>query len=221
MRRCTECAVDIEGTWSRCPLCDAPVEGDPSRSPLPAIPLFFSRRRVLRILFLSSIAVILGSFAAQLLLGREADGFGALRSLWLGVSAMWLLVLTAVRKQRNIAKNTVYLVILVGLVCVYWDYLTGWHGWALSYAVPIVCGSAILALLITVRVMRLEVAEYVVYSGLTILLGLAPIVFLALNWVTAPLPSAICGAISIIALVLLQIYRGAEVRHELAKRLHL
>lgn len=221
MKRCPECAVNIEGTWRHCPLCATPTTGEPTRSTFPAVPLTFSRRRILKILFLSSIALILGSMAAQLLLDRSPDGFGFLRSLWLGVTAMWLVVLMAVRKRRNVAKNIVYLVLLIGLVCVYWDYLSGWHGWSLSYAVPIVCGSSILALLITVQVMRIEVGEYIVYSGLTVLLGLAPIGFLVFGWVTQPLPSAICSAISIVALVTLQVYRGAEVRHELAKRLHL
>lgn len=221
MRRCTECAVDIEGAWTQCPLCKARVDGESSRNAFPSVPLTFSRRRVLRILFLSSIVVIVASFAAQLLFGRGPAGFGALRSVWLGISAMWLVVLMAARKRHNLAKNTVYLVFLVGAVCVYWDYLTGWYGWSLNYAVPIVSASAIVALLITVRVMRTEVGEHIVYSGLTVVLGLAPIVFLIFGWVNEPLPSAICGAISVTALVLLQLARGAEVRHELAKRLHL
>lgn len=221
MRRCTECSVDIEGAWTRCPLCAAPVTGEAVRSPIPAVPLEFSRRRVLRALFLTSLAVILASFVAQLLFSRGADGIGALRSVWLGVIAMWLVVLMAVRKRRNVAKGTVYLVILVGLVCVYWDYLTGWRGWSLTYAVPIVCACSIVALLITVRVMRIEVGEHIVYSGLAVLLGLAPIGFLVFGWVTTPLPSAICGALSLVALVVLPLARGREVRHELAKRLHL
>lgn len=221
MKRCTECTVDIEGAWNRCPLCAAPTAGEAARSPLPVVPLTFSRRRVLRVLFLTSIAVILASFFAQLLFRRELDGIGVLRSVWLGLSAMWLIVLMAVRKRRSVAKGTVYLVVLVGLVCVYWDYLAGWGGWSLTYAVPIVCASSIVALLITVRVMRIEVGEHIVYSGLTVLLGLTPIGFLAFGWVTNSLPSAICGALSLFALVLLQLLQGREVRHELAKRLHL
>ncbi|WP_022871083.1 DUF6320 domain-containing protein [Yaniella halotolerans] len=221
MKHCTQCTAQIEGDWQHCPLCETPTPGEPSHSPFPAIPLNYSRRRVVRILFFSSIAVILGSFAAQLLLERGSASIGSLRSVWLGVITMWLLVVMAARNQRNIAKNTVTLVLLVGLICVYWDYLTGWHGWALSYAVPIVCGTSILALLITVRVLRTEVGEHIVYSGLTVLLGLAPIGFLVFGWVTTPIPSAICGAISIIALVMLQVFRGADVRHELAKRLDL
>lgn len=221
MRRCTECCLDIEGSWTRCPLCTAPVSGQVTRSPLPAVPLRFSRRRVLSALFLTSIAVILASFVAQLLFSRGLDGIGVLRSVWLGVSAMWLVVLMAVRKRRNIAKGTVYLVGLVGLVCVYWDYLTGWHGWSLSYAVPIVCASSIVALLIAVRVIRIEMGEHILYSGLTVLLGLTPIGFLAFGWVGTPLPSAICGALSLFTLVVLQSGRVADARHELAKRLHL
>jgi hypothetical protein len=173
------------------------------------------------VLFLTSLAVILASFAAQLLFTREPADMGVLRFVWLGVITMWLVVLMAVRKRRNVAKGTVYLVVLVGLACVYWDYLTGWRGWSLTYAVPIVSACSIVALLITVRVMRIEVGEHIVYSGLTVLLGLAPIGFLAFGWVTSPLPSGACGALSLVVLVLMQLASGADVRHELAKRLHL
>lgn len=220
MRRCEECAVDIEGSWTRCPLCAAPVEGTPIPGPFPAVPLVFSRRRVLRVLFLVSIAVILASFAVQLFFAREPGAVGVLRSVWLGVSAMWLVVLMAVSKRRNVAKGTVYLVLVVGLVCVYWDYLNGWDEWSLTYAVPIVCACSIIALLITVRLMRIEVGDHILYSGLTVLLGVVPLGFLAFGWVTTPVPSAVCGALGVVALMSLVASRGAEVRHELAKRLH-
>lgn len=220
MRRCTACAVDLEGAWGHCPLCSAPVSGDPVPDPMPAVPLRFSRKRVLRALFLGSLGVIVASFAAQLLFLRDSDGIGVLRSVWLGVSSMWLVVMMAAAQRRNVAKGTVYLVVLIGLVCVYWDYLSGWDGWSLTYALPALCASAIIAVLITVRVMRTEVGEHILYSGLTVLLGLAPLVFLVLGWVTNPVPSVVCGALSICALVMVQAARGAEVRHELAKRLH-
>lgn len=210
MSRCVECVVEIEGTWAQCPLCGAWVEGEATQSPLPAVPLKYSRRRVLKILFLSSIAVILVSFAVQLFFTRGAAAVGAVRSVWLGIMTMWLLVTMTVRKRRNVAKNTVYLVVLVGLICVYWDYLTGWHGWSVSYAVPIVCASAIVGLLLTVRLLRTKVSEHIVYSGLTVLLGLAPIVFLIFGWVDDVLPSYICGGVAIIGLALLRIARAQK-----------
>lgn len=221
MMRCAACSVDIEGDWARCPLCGSATTGDPSPDPYPTVALRFTRRRVLRTLFLSSLVVIAASFVAQLLFARDGDGIGVLRSVWLGIAAMWLVVLMAARKRHNVAKGTLYLVILIGGVSLYWDYLTGWHGWSLSYAVPIVCACSVVALLITVRVMQVEIGDHILYSGLTVLLGLAPVVFLAVGWVNNPVPSVICGIVAVLALALLQIARGRPVRHELAKRLHL
>jgi hypothetical protein len=221
MKRCPDCAVGVEGEWTRCPLCGTALEGRPVPSPFPAVPLRFTRRRVLRVLTLTSLAVIALSFLAQLLFRPDQEGIGALRSVWLGIVATWLVVLVAVTKRRNLAKFIVYLVALAGGVCVYWDYLTGWDAWSLTYVVPILCAASLIGLVITVRVVRMQVGDYVVYSGLTVLLGLTPIVFLALGWVGTVIPSAICGGLSEVAIVLLLTVRGGAVRHELAKRLHL
>jgi hypothetical protein len=221
MRRCPDCSVDVEGEWTRCPLCSTSLEGRAVPSPYPAVPLRFTRRRLLRILTLTSLAVIALSFLAQLLFRPDQHGIGALRSVWLGVVATWLVVLVAVSKRRNLAKFIVYLVALAGGVCVYWDYLTGWDAWSLTYVVPILCAASLIGLLITVRAVRMQVGDYIVYLGLTVLLGLTPLVFLALGWLGTVIPSAICGGLSVVAIVLLLTVRGGVVRHELATRLHL
>lgn len=223
-RVCPQCKVDIQGQWARCPLCGAITHnGTAGRadSPLPTIPLTFSRRRMTKVLLLVSVAVVLASFGLQLVFHRGTGQVGALRSIWLGVAAMWLVVLMAVRKRGNIAKGTVYLVVLVGLVTAYWDYLTGWHGWSLTYVVPIVCAFSIVALLIAVRMMRMEVGDYTVYTGLTVLLGLVPILFLVLGWVRNPIASAICIGVAAVALVVQILTQRREVGQELAKRLRL
>ncbi|AXK44277.1 DUF6320 domain-containing protein [Brachybacterium saurashtrense] len=221
MRRCPDCRLAVEGEWARCPLCTAPLTGESAPSPLPAVPLRFTRRRVLRVLTLTSLAVIGLSFLAQLLFDADRESIGALRSIWLGVVATWLVVLVAAGKRRNLAKFVVYLVALAGGVCVYWDYLTGWDAWSLTYVVPILCASSLVGLMITVRVIRMPVGDHVVYTGLTVLLGLTPLVFLALGWVGTAIPSALCGALSLVVLAALLTMRGGAVRHELATRLHL
>lgn len=221
MRRCTSCIIRVEGEWSRCPLCGATLTGLATPDPYPAVPLRFSRRRLLQALSLTSIGLVLLSFLAQLLFDPHQAGLGALRSVWLGVAAMWLIVFMAVRKRHNLAKNTVYLVVLTSLVCVYWDYLSGWGAWSLTFVVPILCGSALIGLLIAVWALGIEVGEHIVYSGLTVLLGLTPIVFLVFGWVGTPLPSVICAVLSLVALGVIRRERGRDVSHELAKRFHL
>lgn len=219
MRRCPDCAVDVEGNWSTCPLCGTATVGEVVPGPLADAPLRYSQRRLLRALFLTSLALIGLSFLAQPLFSPGVPG--VLRSVWLGLVAMWLVVLMAVRKRRNPAKSTVYLVVLVGLVSVYWDYLAGWGAWSVTYVVPILCGSSVLAVLIIVRLMRIEVGEHIVYTGLTVLLGLVPLLLLALGLVTTALPSLLCGGLSVLAMLLIRLLRGRDVDHEVAKRLHL
>lgn len=221
MSTCPECAVQVEGDWTRCPLCAAALSGGGAAGPWPVVPLRFSRRRVLRVLSLASLAVIVLSFLAQLLFQPEAKGLGALRSTWLGIATTWLVVVMAISKRRNIAKAVVYLVVAAGAVSVYWDYLTDFSGWSLTYVVPIVCFASIVGLLLTVRLIRMETADHIVYTGLVVLLGLTPLLFLALGWVGTWIPSAICGALSAAAVVLLLTVGGGAMRHELAQRLHL
>ncbi|PWH05413.1 hypothetical protein DEO23_12580 [Brachybacterium endophyticum] len=221
MRRCAACAAGIEGEWDRCPLCGAQLFGHPSPDPLPSVPLRFSRRRLLRILVLVSLALIALSFVVQLWLGHRPSQFGAERSVWLGVCTMWLVTLMAVRGRRHLARGTLQLVVVISLVCTYWDYLTGWNSWSLSFAVPIVCACAIVALAILEQTVRHEAGEHVVYGSLTAGLGIVPIVFLLLGWVTTPIPSAICVAVALLTLAMLFVERGGEMRHEFGKRLHL
>lgn len=226
MSTCPDCRLRVEGDWEHCPLCGSALEGRAPRGgaasdPFPTVALRFSRRRVLRVLALTSLGVIALSFLAQLLFRDDVETLSAWRAVWLGIVTTWLVVLMAVSKRRNLAKFIVYLVVAAGGVSVYWDFLTQWSGWSLTYAVPILCAASIIGLLITVRLIRMALADYVVYSGLTVLLGLTPIVFLALGWVGVAVPSVICGALSIAVVVLLFTLRGSAVRHELAPRLHL
>jgi hypothetical protein len=221
MKWCPECKVRIEGTWARCPLCAAGLEGSAGPSPLPSVPLVFSHRRLSRILVLCSLAVIAVSLAAQLLFARDRGDIGVLRSVWMGLAAMWLVVVMAVRTRRNIARGTVSLMVVVGLVCVYWDYLTGWPGWSLTYAVPIVSACSIIAVLVTVGATRMAVGDRVLYIVLTVVLGLFPVVFLLCGWVSDPGPSLASGLLALTLLAAVLRTRRRALSHELARRLHL
>lgn len=221
MNSCAECGVDVEGRRSKCPLCGANLQGEAVPAPLPTVALEYSRRRLYQVVLLVSVAGVLVSFAVQLFFPHDDASLGVGRSIWLGVSAMWLVVLTSVRKRSNVAKSTAYLVVIVSLVCVYWDYLTDWHQWSLTYTVPIVSAAAAVGLLITVRLMRLDVGDYIVYSWQTVVFGVVPIIFALLGWTTNPLPSFICGGITAGIVAPIELARARSMAHELGKRLHL
>lgn len=221
MNRCNACTVEVRGTWSICPLCRAPLPAPPAAvavNPLPDVPLRFDWKQVLRALVGVSVVVIGAALAALVLVPERLVW---LRMTGLGLAALWLVVLIAVRKRRNVAKTIVYLVIAASLLSVYADQLTGWQAWSTTFVIPIICSASIVGLLIAVRIARMQPVDYLVYSWLTILMGVAPASFLAFGWVTHPLPSWISVAMGMLMLVWMQMFHGADVQHELRKRLHL
>lgn len=244
MRRCDACAVNIEGEWQACPLCGEGIGGEggalpgsPTRgaqssadlaggtdlvpSPFPDPPLRFSRRRLLKVLFLTSVAATLVSVVIQLVFRTWFEGLGERRYVWLGVVTMWLVVLTAVRQRHNVAKAALYWVVIVSLLAAYWDYFTGWEAWSLTYAIPIVAAFALVAMLIITWGTQMEPRECVIYSLLAAIFGLVPAIFLIVGLVTDPWASIVCVVLSVVTLVVIAFARGRHIRHEVRKRFDL
>lgn len=219
-RRCPGCGVGVHGSWEHCPICHAelpvPLVGD--FSPYPDVPLRASNRLLVSLLMIVSLVVIAGSLLAQVFFGGRIEG---LRLVWFTLAALWLVILTVARQRRNVAKSIASVVVLVSLACVYADYLAGWSAWSLTWVVPLMCLGSLAVMLVAVRFTGLEVGDYIIYSWVIVLLAVLPGLFIALNWVTNPLPSWISVAGSFGMLVFIQIWRGAEVQHELRKRMDL
>lgn len=220
MNRCPKCGIDLRGDWERCPLCRTYVEeGEVAPAPWPDIPLRFDTGQLFRALLLVSVLMIVsGLVALRLFFPGPLEG---LRVVAFGLAALWLVAIIAVRKRRNLAKSIVYLVVIVSLLSLYGDYLDGWQGWSTTFVIPITCSASIVGLLIAARVARMSPGDYIVYSWLTGLMGVVPGLFIALGWVTNPLPSWISVALSFLMLMIMPLVRGAEIQHELTKRLNM
>lgn len=217
MRRCPECQADIKGNWTKCPLCHTPLEGGkPVSSPYPDVALRFDRNKGQRILVVASFFIILASFPLGLFWRGQ---FGGLQGALFGILTMWLAVLVLIRKRRNLAKGILYLLVSLSLICAYLDYLVGWTGWSLTYAIPILCCSSLLAMFLAVRFVKMKAGDYVLYVLSAALLGLVPMLFLILEWVFNPIPSWTSVGLSVVLLLLILLFRGSEIRRELAKRL--
>lgn len=219
MNTCPDCRIDVRGDSQHCPLCGGPLEPGPAPAPAPwpDIALRFDRGRIWRALALWSLVVVVGTLAA---LQVFPAFFGGLRFLVLGLASLWFVAVVAVLKRRNVAKSIVYVVAITSVVTAYSDYLDDWHGWSLTWAIPIICSAAIIVLLVAVRITRMNPGDYIVYWWMASLLSLSPGLFLALDWVPEPqLPSWISVGLGVLMLVTIQTLRGADVQHELGKRL--
>ena len=69
------------------------------------------------------------------------------------------IIVYSLREELFLMKSKLFPILLALVLLLIIDAETGFNGWSLNYAIPIVCGSSILALLITVWSMRMEVAN--------------------------------------------------------------
>lgn len=221
MRYCEKCKVAVEGSRKYCPLCQAETRciDEDSRETFPLIPTVYKKYNLFfRILiFASVVAGVVSVLINMLIPTRIWWSFFVL----LGIGSMWITLAIAVRKRRNIPKTVLYQVVVISLLAVLWDAITGWHSWSLDYVLPIVCTFAMIAMSIIARVLNLHFEDFVIYILIDAVFGIIPVVFLLFGHLRVPLPSLFCVAGSIISLSALFLFEGERIKTELKRRLHL
>lgn len=223
MDYCENCKASIKGDWEICPLCQTSMEQENSEDKKTGTsflndPLLFNRDQAKKTFFRVSLLLILLYFIAQIFYPFK---FFGLEYILFGLFITWTLGIIFVRKRRNLAKVITYYLLLISLATIYFDYLFGWRGWSITFVVPIISMSALLAIFIAMQVINLKVQDYVLYLQLAALFGLIPLLFLIMNWVGHPLPSLLSVILSIIMFIGVLIrYRKLLIR-ELQKRMHI
>lgn len=223
MDYCENCKASIKGDWEICPLCQTSMKQENSEDKKTGTsflndPLLFNRDQAKQTFFRVSLLLILLYFIAQIFYPFK---FFGLEYILFGLFITWTLGIIFVRKRRNLAKVITYYLLLISLATIYFDYLFGWRGWSITFVVPIISMSALLAIFIAMQVINLKVQDYVLYLQLVALFGLIPLLFLIMNWVGHPLPSLLSVILSIIMFIGVLIrYRKLLIR-ELQKRMHI
>ncbi|OJF97142.1 DUF6320 domain-containing protein [Alkalibacterium sp. 20] len=221
MKYCSKCRADVKGDWEKCPLCQTSLKKSNSEtieeSDFPEIPLQFNRKKIKQHLSLSSFLMILLYFVAHFIWRFQ---FFNLEYVLFGIMIMWVMMHVIVRKRRNIVKGIVYILVLFSLLSLYFDYINGWLGWSLTFVIPILCISALLAMFISIQVVNLKAEDYVLYLQLAAIMGLIPAVFLLMNWVVVALPSLLSVVFSLVMSIAVFFRHRQAVISELEKRMH-
>lgn len=219
--RCGACGCEVLGGWLECPLCRAPLEREEDRGDAPetypAPQLRFDRRQLRRVLLVLSALAVAASFGAQLVV---PDLMAPVRTVWLSVATLWLVVLAVAHRRRHFAGLVLWLVVLLSGAALAWELVTEGPRWAVTWAVPAICTSANLALGVAGWVVRLDPLEHISKGVLVTLLGLVPGVFVLLGWVSVITPSLVCVGISAGMLAAILVLRRHVLWEALHRRLH-
>ena len=221
MKNCPKCKASVKGKWVVCPLCKTTLlieNEEKSPSSFLTVPLTFNRQKAMQVFFRISLVLVLLYFISQYFWTFK---FFGLEYVLFGLFITWTLFVILLRKRRNIVKAILYILFFIALVSIYYDYLNGWLGWSLTFVIPILSTSSLLAMFISIRVVSLKTEDYVLYLQLAALVGIVPLLFLLMHWVAHPLPSLISVIFSLIMFISVLIRYRKMMIQELQKRMHI
>lgn len=219
MLRCEHCRLSVRGNRRVCPLCQGPLTGEPSPEVFPYIPSVYREFHLFfRLLVAGSLAAVVACLGLNAIFPQSGPW-----SLFVlgGLACAWLILGTAISKRRNIPKNLLYQVLLLSLLSVAWDFLTGWQGWSLDYVLPILSASALVAMLVVLKVLGRYIEDYLIYLLLAALLGIFPLLFWLLGLLGTVYPTLICVAASTMSFFVIVVFHFERLAAELKRRLHL
>lgn len=220
MRYCNKCKVYVTGNRKSCPLCQEILKGEQAESDVfPKISFVYREHGLFfKIMLLVSIIIATVSVAFNILLPQR--GAWSLFILG-GLGSVWASMISAINKRNNIPKNIVYQVMIISIMAVIWDLLTGWRAWSITYIIPLVCVFAMISMAIISKVRRLFIEDYILYIIVDALFGFVQIFFIITGGLTALYPSLICIVTSIISLSTILIFEDKKLLAEIKRRLHM
>lgn len=219
MRFCKQCRVHVEGPLRRCPLCQSPLSGQPGENAYPALPPARKPLRLpLRLAALATVAVAAACAAVNYSLPQT--GWWSLLVI-AALASTWLVLGVTVYKRGSPMKAIVWQLGVISSVTLSWDLCTGFAGWSLDFVLPIFIPCAQLAAFIVAMALCLRPAEYLFCLTACILAGFAPLVPLLCGLLGVVYPTVICVGISLVALAGLLLFKGAELKDDAVRRLHL
>lgn len=220
MKKCSHCKVNFSSPDNRCPLCyriSEETEGSEDYA-YPIIPLRYSSQKGIKLLMFISviIAVILISLGYIIKISLRAVLF----SLCI-IATMWIVLISMLQKRRSIIKSFLNQILTFSALFVIWDFATDYRGWSISYAIPILNVSALIAMFVAAKITRSKPVDFLIYLLIAGFSGLLPFLFLLMKLTENPIPSVLCVGTSVIAISGIAIFYGEIILEEIKKKMSL
>ena len=219
MSRCKQCNVEILDETERCPLCHSVLEKTVEvENMYPNVRTMTRRLALLSRIYLF-VAILVEALLIYLNVLSDSEMF------WSAIPGLamlygYLVLRYAILGKSGYKGKIIVLTLIAILMVVAIDFVVGYRGWSVNYALP----SAILlvdaGILILMCINRRNWQSYMMWQIFMILCSVVPLVLYAVGIVTAPLLALLAFAFST-ALFLGTLSIGdRRARTELRRRFH-
>ena len=219
MSRCKQCNVEILDETERCPLCHSVLEKTVEvENMYPNVRTMTRRLALLSRIYLF-VAILVEALLIYLNVLSDSEMF------WSAIPGLamlygYLLLRYAILGKSGYKGKIIVLTLIAILMVVAIDFVVGYRGWSVNYALP----SAILlvdaGILILMCINRRNWQSYMMWQIFMILCSVVPLVLYAVGIVTAPLLALLAFAFSTALFLGTLIIGDRRARTELRRRFH-
>ena len=219
MSRCKQCNVEILDETERCPLCHSVLEKTVEvENMYPNVRTMTRRLALLSRIYLF-VAILVEALLIYLNVLSDSEMF------WSAIPGLamlygYLVLRYAILGKSGYKGKIIVLTLIAILMVVAIDFVVGYRGWSVNYALP----SAILlvdaGILILMCINRRNWQSYMMWQIFMILCSVVPLVLYAVGIVTAPLLALLAFAFSAALVLGTLIIGDRRARTELRRRFH-
>ena len=219
MSRCKQCNVEILDETERCPLCHSVLEKTVEVENMYPNVRTMTRRLALLSRIDLFVAILVEALLIYLNVLSDSEMF------WSAIPGLamlygYLVLRYAILGKSGYKGKIIVLTLIAILMVVAIDFVVGYRGWSVNYALP----SAILlvdaGILILMCINRRNWQSYMMWQIFMILCSVVPLVLYAVGIVTAPLLALLAFAFSTALFLGTLIIGDRRARTELRRRFH-
>ena len=219
MSRCKQCNVEILDETERCPLCHSVLEKTVEvENMYPNVRTMTRRLALLSRIYLF-VAILVEALLIYLNVLSDSEMF------WSAIPGLamlygYLVLRYAILGKSGYKGKIIVLTLIAILMVVAIDFVVGYRGWSVNYALP----SAILlvdaGILVLMCINRRNWQSYMMWQIFMILCSVVPLVLYAVGFVTAPILALLAFAFSTALFLGTLIIGDRRARTELRRRFH-
>ena len=141
----------------------------------------------------------------------------------IGIIYTWITVIYSLKRNINIGSNVMIHSILITVLVLCIDFIIGYSGWSINYAIPIIVGIANITILVLTIVSINKYYKYAIYQLIIFILSMIPMVIYIASKeiITKPIFTIISSIVSLVTFIFSIILCGRSIVEELDRRLHM
>lgn len=227
--RCQKCGLTFSGERVYCSLCKKRIidEGTADSSIKEDFDVFpVTQKKQADFIFMKIVtfaalaAVIVAGMVDRLMVLSDRTWQPIFFLVVIGVAGGYALLIVGQRKWKNIRKMVMYEVIIGMILCIAYDWYTGWKGWSVQIVLPLTVVGMNLLYFVLGFVDRKHQTDYGIYFLLTIIATVLIVILVCVGVMHNTMLVTVTTGIGVLLLLAKIIFQGKAFLSELSRRLH-